>query len=204
VIHTDVGRQVARFALRDGRTMFLFIFADPGGAPVPSHDLGAQKRRIRERFAGDGWETPAILRALDDTQELYFDRVSQIRMDTWSRGRVALLGDAACAPSLLAGQGSALAMTGAYVLAGELMAAGGDHARAFRRYEELLFDLLRQKQAGAEKFAGAFAPKTRLGLLFRNQVAKALRVPLIADWAIGRDLRDPITLPDYPTKTPNA
>ena len=57
---------------------------------------------------------------MDSTDEVYFDRVSQIQMDTWSQGRVGLIGDAAFSPSLLAGQGAALAMTAAYVLAGEL------------------------------------------------------------------------------------
>ena len=79
-----------------------------------------QKAYLRDAFAKDDWELPQILAALDNCVELYFDRVSQIRMDTWSRGRVGLVGDAAFCVSLLAGQGSALAMTAAYVLAEEL------------------------------------------------------------------------------------
>jgi 2-polyprenyl-6-methoxyphenol hydroxylase-like FAD-dependent oxidoreductase len=64
---------------------------------------------------------------METCSDLYFDSVSQIRMDTWAQGRVALIGDACFCPSLLAGQGSALSMTGAYVLAGELKKAGGDY-----------------------------------------------------------------------------
>src|SRR6185437_8941268 len=106
-----------------------------------------------------------------------FDRVSQIRMDRWSQGRVALVGDAAFCVSLLAGQGSALAMISAYVLAGELMRARGRHEEAFARYEALLRAFISTKQRGAERFASAFAPKTRWGLQLRNQVIKAFAIP---------------------------
>ena len=91
-----------------------------------------------------------FLDELKDTQELYFDRVSQIRMPSWSRGRVALVGDAAFCVSLLAGQGSALAMTSAYVLAGELAKAGGRHDVAFREYEAFLRAYI-QYQAGRRR-----------------------------------------------------
>jgi 2-polyprenyl-6-methoxyphenol hydroxylase-like FAD-dependent oxidoreductase len=84
--------------------------------------------------------------------DLYFatHRVSQIRMPNWSRGRIALVGDAAFCVSLLAGQGSALAMISAYVLAGELGAAEGRYQHAFARYEALLRSYIGAKQRGAE------------------------------------------------------
>jgi 2-polyprenyl-6-methoxyphenol hydroxylase-like FAD-dependent oxidoreductase len=124
LMFTELGQQVMRFSMRDDRTMFLFTFADcePGGAFA--NDLESQKALLRARFGKSGWECPQILDQLDNTCDLYFDRVSQIRMDAepglWTRGRVTLLGDAASCVSLLAGQGSALAMVGAYILAGEL------------------------------------------------------------------------------------
>ena len=90
-----------------------------------------QKAMLRERYRNGKWECQRILDELDRSNELYFDRVSQIRMPNWSQGRVALAGDAAFCVSLLAGQGSALAMISAYVLAGELAAAGGRHQEAF-------------------------------------------------------------------------
>ncbi|MEZ4620146.1 MAG: FAD-dependent monooxygenase [Caldilineaceae bacterium] len=93
-----------------------------------------------------GWEVPAILRRLDDTDDFYFDHVSQIRLDHWCKGRVALIGDAAACASLLAGEGTGLAMLEAYVLAGELHRAGGDHTVAFRNYEARLQPFLRKKQ----------------------------------------------------------
>src|SRR4029077_9290489 len=98
------------------------------------------------------------------------DRVSQIKMKNWSRGRVALVGDAAFCVSLLAGQGSALAMISAYMLAAELANANGEHREAFSNDECCLRDYIGKKQKGAARFAPAFAPKTRCGLWFRNQV----------------------------------
>ena len=119
------------------------------------------------------------------TDEVYFDRVSQIQMDTWSQGRVGLIGDAAFCPSLLAGQGAALAMTAAYVLAGELAQTGGAPQQAFKRYENRLHAFIAGKQKSATDFAGSFTPKTRLGLFFRNQVSKMFRLPFIAEFALN-------------------
>jgi 2-polyprenyl-6-methoxyphenol hydroxylase-like FAD-dependent oxidoreductase len=137
------------------------------------------------------------LSELNGTDELYFDSVSQIRMQNWSRGRVALVGDAAFCVSLLAGQGSALAMIAAYVLAGELGASQGRYQQAFASYEARLRSYIGNKQCGAERFAGAFAPRTRAGLYFRNMVIRAFAIPGLARLAVGRDIADRIALPDY-------
>ena len=195
LVHSAPGRQVGRFALHDDRTLFLFIFASRG-EPEP-HGVAAQKAILRKVFEGDGWELPRILRALDTCDDFYFDRVSQIGMAAWSRGRIALVGDAAFCVSLLAGQGSALAMTAAYVLAGELATSQGRPRDAFDRYEERLRPFILTKQRAAERFARAFVPRTRLGIFFRNQMIKTFRVPPIARIAIGRDIRDQLELPRY-------
>jgi 2-polyprenyl-6-methoxyphenol hydroxylase-like FAD-dependent oxidoreductase len=196
VIYSQPGRMLGRFALHDDRTLFLFVFVEMGRLS-PITDLTAQKAILRERFDDGRWECQRILGELDHTHELYFDRVSQIKMDRWSRGRVALVGDAAFCVSLMAGQGSALAMTGAYVLAGELAKAKGRHGQAFGKYEEFLRAFISSKQRGAERFATAFAPKTRWGLFFRNQVIKTLTIPGLARLTFGRDIIDTLALPDY-------
>lgn len=199
LMHTEVGQQVGRFSLRGDRTMFLFIYADP--SPAIPGSTAAQKDCLRERSGKSGWECPQILDALDSVHELYFDRVSQIRMETaersWSQGRVALVGDAAFCVSLLAGQGSAIAMAGAFILAGELYRAAGDHEAAFRRYQAQLDAFVRRKQRAALKFAGAFAPRSRFSMGVRNAVMNLLRIGWIADFAIGRDLGDHFSLPTY-------
>ena len=122
VSHSAPGKLAARFAMRDDRTMFLLVFAAAAPPSPGADDIQAQKAILHSQFADAGWECPQILAALDRYENLYFDRVSQIRMNSWWRGRVALVGDAAFSPSLMAGQGAALAMIAAYVLASELAA----------------------------------------------------------------------------------
>jgi 2-polyprenyl-6-methoxyphenol hydroxylase-like FAD-dependent oxidoreductase len=112
--------------------MFSFLAADLN---VDYRDVAAQKRLLRERTAGLGWLTPRILAHLDDTPDFYLDQVAQVVMDRWSSGRVGLLGDAAFSSSPLSGQGTGLALVGAYLLAGELAAAGWDPEAGFAGYE---------------------------------------------------------------------
>lgn len=191
------GKQVARFALRGDRTLFLLVFAADGPPPLEPHDAQGHKALLHREFSDVGWECQHILAALDQCPELYFDRVSQIRMHRWWQGRVALAGDAAFAPSLLAGQGSALAMTAAYVLAGEIATAGGRAEQAFDRYQQVLDAFIRGKLRAAERFAGSFAPKTQLGIFLRNQITRTFRVPAIANLVIGRSVLDRLELPAY-------
>jgi 2-polyprenyl-6-methoxyphenol hydroxylase-like FAD-dependent oxidoreductase len=195
ITYSKPGRMLGRFTLRDDRTLFLFVFtaADPS---LPS-SLDAQKELLHHVYGNDGWECQKILAELNRIDELYLDSVSQIRMPNWSRGRIALVGDAAFCASLLAGQGSALAMISAYVLAGELAAAQGRYSQAFAGYEELLRSYIATKQLGAERFASAFAPKTRVGLSIRNLVVRSFAIPRLAKLAVGRDIADTLRLPEY-------
>lgn len=201
VMFTEVGQQVGRFTMRDDRTMFLFTFADAQPDNGMTGGIQGQKELLRKRFGKSGWECPQILKALEGAGDLYFDRVSQIRMGAaeprWARGRVLLIGDAASCVSLLAGEGSGLAMTAAYILAGELHRAGGDHEVAFARYESLFADFVREKQESALRFAGTFAPKTKLSMFVRNQVMNLLRVPWIANIFLARAFADRIVIPAY-------
>jgi 2-polyprenyl-6-methoxyphenol hydroxylase-like FAD-dependent oxidoreductase len=193
LMYGEPGRMLGRFTMHDNRTLFLFIFA----ASAFPDTLEGQKALLRDLYGHGGWECRKVLGKLDVTDELYFDTVSQIKMQNWSRGRVALVGDAAFCVSLLAGQGSALAMIAAYVLAGELSASQGRYQQAFASYEARLRSYIDAKQRGAERFAGAFAPRTRAGLHFRNLVIKAFAIPGLARLAVGRDIADRIELPEY-------
>lgn len=195
VIYNQPGRMLGRFALHNDRTLFLFVFAfDSSRADL---DAVEQKAILRERFGDGSWECPRILGELDRTESLYFDRVSQIKMERWSRGRVALVGDAAFCVSLMAGQGAAIAITAAYVMAGELTKASGRHEEAFRNYEALLRGYIGSKQKGAERFSSALAPRTRWGLFTRNQAIKISAIPGLASLAFGRDIVDKLPLPGY-------
>jgi 2-polyprenyl-6-methoxyphenol hydroxylase-like FAD-dependent oxidoreductase len=195
------GRMAGRFTLHEDRTLFLFVFAHEGPAPST---LGAQVELVNWLYRADGWEIPEILRRLRMTSDLYLDSVSQIVAPAWSRGRVALLGDAAFCVSLLAGQGSALAMLAAYVLAGELAACDGRVGEAMANYEQRLRPFIESKQAGAVRMAGAFAPRTRFGLWFRNRVVNALDLPGIAKMVVGREIIDRFQLPEYPFGRPSG
>jgi 2-polyprenyl-6-methoxyphenol hydroxylase-like FAD-dependent oxidoreductase len=193
VMHAGVGHQAVRVSLRDDVTLFLLTVRHGGDTPV--EDRGAQQHLLRSLLAGAAWEIPAVLDRLSSARSFYFDRADQIRMPSWSRGRVALIGDAASCPSLLAGQGSALAMVQAYVLAAELAAAGGDHVRAFARYDAQLQPLLRRKQDAAIGLGRVFAPRNRAELLARNAMIRAVALPWIAKLAMGRTLQDGVELP---------
>jgi 2-polyprenyl-6-methoxyphenol hydroxylase-like FAD-dependent oxidoreductase len=199
VMYPQVGQEVSRFSMRNDRTMFLFTFADAD--PAVPVTIEEQKRRLRSRFGTGEWECSRILAALDGVHDLYFDRVSQIEMPAagglWTKGRVALVGDAAFCVSLLGGQGSALAMTAAYILAGELRRAGGDHQRAFAEYERGFAPFVATKQRAARRFAGVFAPHSRVSLMLRNQVFRLLSVPLVARAVAGRGFTDKLVLSDY-------
>ncbi|HEY2790787.1 MAG TPA: FAD-dependent monooxygenase, partial [Micromonosporaceae bacterium] len=113
--------------------MFSFIAAD---LDIDYRDIAAQKRLLRERMADLGWLTPRILAHLDDTPDFYLDQVAQVVMDRWSDRRVGLIGDAAFCSSPLSGAGTGLALVGAYLLAGELAAAGWDPEAGFTSYEQ--------------------------------------------------------------------
>ena len=197
IMHNEPGRMLGRVALRDDRTLFLFVFAGSTPQSDATPDAEAQKAVLRQQYRGGGWETSGILDELERADNHYFDRVSQIHMQHWSRGRVALVGDAAFCVSLMAGQGSALAMTAAYVLAGELGRSGASHPEAFQRYESLLRAYIETKQQAAVSFSSALAPKTALGLKFRNVVVGATAIPGLARLTFGRDMTDRLTLPQY-------
>ncbi len=144
--HQEPGRSAMLRPIGDAtRAMAMFSFASPDFG-VDYRDVEAQKRLLRERVAGLGWLTPQLLEHLDDTPDFYLDQVAQVVMDRWSSGRVALLGDAAFSSSPLSGQGTGLALVGAYLLAGELAAAGWDPAAAFAAYESRMRSFVEANQ----------------------------------------------------------
>lgn len=194
MMHAEVGFQAVRVSIRDDITMVIFTVRHDGR--VPTDSVSEQQALLCQRLADAGWETPAILDAMSQAKTFYFDSVSQIRMPSWTLGRVALVGDAAACPSLLAGQGSALAMVESYVLAAEL-ARSSDHCEAFARYEERLAPLLRSKQDAALGLGPAFAPTNRFQLLLRNTVMRLMRLPKVADLAMRKSFHDAVELPEF-------
>jgi 2-polyprenyl-6-methoxyphenol hydroxylase-like FAD-dependent oxidoreductase len=110
---------------------------------------------------------------------------------------VALVGDAAYCPSLLSGQGSTLAMVGAYILAGELKEAKGDHATAFVRYQQLFKPFIDRKQKVAQTFAGSLVPKSKFGIWLRNSFTNLMFLPFVSKLFIKQFMDDGLHLKDY-------
>ena len=200
------GKLVAVRNSRGNQTLVaFFLFKQPTQLRYDHHDVELQKQLLASVFASEVWEVPRLLEKMQTAPDLYFDAVSQIRMESWSHGRAVLLGDAGYCPALLSGQGSTLAMMGAYILAGELKVALGDHQRAFSQYESVFRPVVRQEQkkVGSGDF---LVPATRLGLWVRNHLGPLL-VPLVplalvASELWGELLKKPSRLKDYENGLP--
>lgn len=197
VAHTAPGRYVARFSVRGDRTLFFVLLRDEHLAGATPRDDAGRKAAISAALAGMGWECPAIVAALDRAEGLYFDSISQVRMEAWTKGRVALAGDAAACPSLIAGTGAGFAMAEAYVLAGELQRSPDDLPRALGAYQSRLKSFVARKQGYAEGLVGSFVPKTALGVRARDAATLLMRLPVFPRLLMGRYLRDDLVLPDY-------
>jgi 2-polyprenyl-6-methoxyphenol hydroxylase-like FAD-dependent oxidoreductase len=160
--------------------------------------LVEQKSCITDAIAGMRWEEPEIAAAIECCDDFYFDSVCQIRMPGWSRGRVVLLGDAAYCPSLLAGEGASFAMAGAYILAGELASSDGQVESAFWLYEQRLKAFIERRQGAALRLGGWFAPRTRFGLLIRNELTRLAATSALSNLILRPMVSDDLRLPDYP------
>lgn len=140
------GRMTGLRPIDDGARAIAMLSYSSADFDVDYRDIEAQKRLLRERMAGMGWLTPRILAHLDDTPDFYLDQVAQVVMDRWSSGRVALIGDAAFSPSPMSGQGTGLALVGAYLLAGELAAADWNPEAGFAAYEKRMRSFVEANQ----------------------------------------------------------
>ena len=137
-----------------------FLFRRPVELPVGHHDIEGQKRALHEIYGSDGWEVPTLLREMDSAPDFYFDSISQIVMESWSTGRVTLVGDAGYSPGSAVGGGTSLAMVGGYVLAEELGRAGGDHTRGLRAYEDRMRELVVRSRAIGPTSMNLLIPRT--------------------------------------------
>lgn len=127
----------------EARAMLGFMDAE---LRLDYRDTEAQFAELERRMAGEGWVRPQLLEYMRTAPDFYFDEMSQIKMDRWSRGRVALVGDAGYCCSPLSGQGTSVALLGAYILAGELKAAGEDHEAGFANYHREFADYVQRNQ----------------------------------------------------------
>jgi 2-polyprenyl-6-methoxyphenol hydroxylase-like FAD-dependent oxidoreductase len=202
--HIGPGRSAAVYGARhlgDARAVFLFRSAEE--LEYHHRDVARQKQLLREAFAGLNPEVDEWMTYLDGEQPFYFDSITQLRNDTWSRGRVALVGDAAYCPGPAIGGSTSLAVLGAYVLGGEL-AAGGDHEAAFARYQEAMTQLVSDSRTFALGVAKTLIPSTRLGVWGLTRGAQVLTSlppwlvrPLAKLNSKGLRLHDSMRVKDY-------
>lgn len=189
-VFNEPRRVVSVKSTTGNRELKVTVFFAASRADYDHRDIALQKRWTATAFANSGWELPLLMRAMHDASDFYFDSTSQVRMPHWSQGRVALVGDAAACPSPLAGQGSSMALVGAYVLAGELAAARGDHAAAFANYERLTRGFMEQNQRVSRDLAAGFAPKSTFSIWARNRSLELLRILPGSDFLLKLAMRD--------------
>lgn len=193
------GRMAALYAVRDSPALHaLLAFARPAPTRDELRTLQADPTVVGEPFAGIGGHVPWMLTELDGADDVFADAVSQVRMPTWSTGRVTVVGDAGYAASFRTGQGTSLAVVGAYVLA-SLLATESDHVAAFRAYDERMASFVKKNQALA-KGASPVMPETARQLWVRNQLLRALPVlnRLRVTNLLGREVRRAATAIELP------
>jgi len=200
IIYSEPGRTAVAFAVRESSELFVLLaFATQASGSGTRLNPAEQIERTARVFAAGGWEVPRLVEALRRSDDLYFDTVSQIRMPHWSKGRVALVGDSAFAPSFLSGQGTSLAIVGAYVLAGEL-ASHQDAADTFEAYERIVRPFVEANQDLPFREGGSsLLLRTQEELDARNQGLAALAngdIPSVKDDYV-REVHNSLRLPDY-------
>ncbi|WP_431234850.1 FAD-dependent monooxygenase [Mycolicibacterium psychrotolerans] len=202
----DTGRWAMIYTadhLDDARAVFLFRPEHP----LDYHHRDDARQRVLLRAAFDGLN-PTVdrwLAELDGAGSFYFDSITQLELTSWSRGRVTLVGDAGYCPGPAVGGSTSLAVLGAYVLAGELERAGGDHVAAFAAYEAVMAGPVRHSRAFARTVAKSLVPRSEFGvwaLVAAGRTLDALPAGLTRAVAklntSGVRLYDAMGYPDYP------
>jgi 2-polyprenyl-6-methoxyphenol hydroxylase-like FAD-dependent oxidoreductase len=184
VLHNAPGRLVSVHPVH-GRSLAAFIFRSPAIEGFDHRDLEQHKRIVIDAYTGSGWRVPELMDHVRATSDLWLDSVSRVRLDRWNDGRIALLGDAASSVSLF-GDGSTLAMAGAYTLAKELAATPADPQAAFARYEAEHRALVDPRQGNVGMAAALMVPETRTGIASRNMATRLWPVAATASWVRNR------------------
>lgn len=200
----------------DQMQIYLFCKTDSEKMrDVRRGDVQAEKEALAELFQGAGWETDDILQSMQGSKDFYCERMGLVKMDSWSRGRVTLVGDAGYCPSAMTGMGTTSAMVGAYVLAGEIgkhfggldeAETGGPRMReglyaALQAYEQAFRPFMDQVQKGISETGGmGMMPSTPFGIAIMNHVlgcAAYLKLNVIGKWFLREDVKG-WQLPEYP------
>jgi 2-polyprenyl-6-methoxyphenol hydroxylase-like FAD-dependent oxidoreductase len=174
--HLDVGRMAGVYSAKhmdDARALFLFR-----SKPLDYHyrDAARQRELLREAFTGLHPDVNRWVAEAEHSPAFYFDSITQLRMNTWSRGRVTLVGDAGYCPGPAVGGSTSMAVIGAYVLAGELAAAGDDYERGFAAYEREMTEYVLRARRFAIRAAKTLIPGSAFGVWALANVSRLVSV----------------------------
>lgn len=202
-LYNGNGKVVAFYrARRADELRAVFVFSKDDQLDYHYRDIARQRALLREEFADVGWYVPELLSYLDEAEPFYFDSVTQVTAEQWSRGRVALVGDAGYGPGPAVGGGTSLAVLGAYYLAGELHTAA-DHREAFARYEKVIAPQVTGAQSYGRNAVKKLTPATPLHAWASTQAARMItHLPrFVVERLVRNDGSGPIQdtgpLPDY-------
>ncbi len=193
----EENKSIGLFKLKNGKQLNLFIFTSDllqGYFPINQNE---KLDAIKNVFSNINWEGEKIFSIITEENEIYFDNITQIEMPKWHKGRVALIGDAVGCVSLLAGEGTGLGITEAYILAGELKKAKNDYSLAFENYENHLTNFIKDKQKTARAFATNFVPSNKFEIIFRDIAINMMCIPYVAKLIFKKTLTDDFILPEY-------
>jgi 2-polyprenyl-6-methoxyphenol hydroxylase-like FAD-dependent oxidoreductase len=210
IVHAGVGRMAGMYSadhLDDSRV--LFMFRSKTELDYHYRDTVQQKQLLRNALAGLSEQSDRWLAEIDDTPSFYFDSISQLQLDMWSKNRVTLVGDAAYCPGPAVGGSTSLAVIGAYVLARELIAAQGDHLRGFAAYQQEMAANVHHSRVFARGAARAVVPGSKVAVwaVTRGaQLISSLPAPFTRAVASlntkGVRMHDSMPVPDYPELEP--
>ncbi|MCU7549291.1 FAD-dependent monooxygenase [Chitinophagaceae bacterium LB-8] len=190
------GKWAGIYSMAKNRLATFFIYKS-NNTGDQHRNIEVQQDRLRETFKNVGWQCPVLLQKMPAAGDFYFDEVSQIVMPEWAKGRVALVGDASQCVSLIAGKGAALAMAGAYILAGELKKSAGDYVSAFHCYQKKIKPEAERMQKLGRDYAPSFVPDTAFGIWKRNTFTNLMFLPLVSKWFIKQFLSERLKLEEY-------
>jgi 2-polyprenyl-6-methoxyphenol hydroxylase-like FAD-dependent oxidoreductase len=202
VLYSEPGRTIGMRSIVNNSRVMAYLSFQGGPPSYDWWDTAAQQRIAIARASGMGWEAAQLISQIETAPDFYFDTCAQVKLTSWSDGRVALLGDAAYCASPLSGHGTTMAFVGAYVLAGELAMSGGDHRTAFARYESKFRPFTEAIQKYAPSTANIMTPRTQFGVELRNTLTR------LAEYLPGKrilikdmvKLSNSFKLDDYPNQ----
>jgi 2-polyprenyl-6-methoxyphenol hydroxylase-like FAD-dependent oxidoreductase len=171
LIYNEPGKAVALSAYNQ-KTDIVLVFSSKQEISYDHRDQERKRAILVEQFSGVGWRTRELVEEVKQAEDFYFDSLSQIKMPSWTKGRVALVGDAAYCPSPAAGRGGSLAIDGAAALADAFEKCGGDYVSAFREYNESFRPFIEEVQGDAERFGMEFLIPGSVEAILKRQSGK--------------------------------